>query len=196
MTKTKYLIPEILTYEGRFSSFASVYRNPDQAVRESKENARFMRNDPAIMECLEARQRAVALLKWQLEPGDKSNSAHRQLAADMTDIVARTPLFTEYRRNLLEALWYGRYACQNVFARTTIKGQRRYIVHRWLPVNGDKLVFRYDDGSGRHEEGQIGIRTTMFRPTPLSFIHKSFHFPVRKFARRRRSRTFGGVPSR
>src|SRR5690606_7306906 len=28
----------------------------------------------------------------------------------------------------------------------------------WRPVNGDKLVFRYDDGSGEFDEDQVGIR--------------------------------------
>ena len=31
-------------------------------------------------------------------------------------------------------------------------------IDKWRPVNGDKLVFRYDDGSGEFDEDQVGIR--------------------------------------
>ena len=88
------LVPQIVTFAGRAGGFGQIYRSPDQALRESEQNARFMRNDPAIMECLEARQRATALLPWRIEPEDSHDSKQQQLAADMTDILARIPLFT------------------------------------------------------------------------------------------------------
>ena len=64
----------------------------------------------------------------------------------------------------MEAIWYGRHACQNVFALANIKGQQRVIVYRWLPVHGDKLLFRWDDGTGRYIDGQVGVRTTTLGP--------------------------------
>lgn len=152
------LLPQILTFGGRFSTVNQVYRNPDLAYSQGEYQARIMRNDCAIMECLEARQRGTALLNWHLEPEDKKDERQKKLADDLTDILQATPDFTEYRRNLLEAIWYGRYAVQHAYGWQIIKGQRRCVVKRWQPVNGDKLVFRFDDGSGKYSGDEVGIR--------------------------------------
>src|SRR5262249_32369985 len=40
----------------------------------------------------------------------------------------------------------------------TIKGKRRIVIRRWQPICGDKLVFRWDDGSHKYLDGQVGIR--------------------------------------
>lgn len=151
-------LPPIVMFNGRQSTTSNVYRNPDEAIRHSIENARFMRADPAIMECLEARQRAVALLNWHLEPEDKDDPQQQQLVTDLTAILEEIERFTEYRRNLLEAIWYGRAATQNRWERRKIRGEWRFCVAKGTPVNGDKLAFRFDDGSGKYDPDQIGIR--------------------------------------
>jgi len=154
----RMVVPQIWTYGSRVSSLAQVYRNPDEAVKDSPENARYMRNDPAIMECVEARQRAVALLNWHLEPEDEEDLVQKQLVDEMTAIIKQIPDFAEYRRNLLEAIWYGRYAVQHGFDFCRVKGVRRTTVKKWRPINGDKLAFRWDDGSGRFSDDDVGIR--------------------------------------
>lgn len=151
-------IPQIFTFSSQQSTISNIYRNPDEAIRHSIENARIMRSDCAIMECLEARQRAVALLNWHLEPEDKDDPQQQQLVADLTAILEEIERFTEYRRNLQEAVWYGRTAIQNRWERRKVRGEWRNCVRGWKPVNGDKLAFRYDDGSGRFDPDQIGIR--------------------------------------
>ena len=60
--------------------------------------------------------------------------------------------------HLAERDGYGRYAVQHQFGWQVIKGKRRSVVQAWQPINGDKLAFRYDDGSGRYLNGQVGIR--------------------------------------
>lgn len=154
----RMVLPGIWTFGSRVSSLAQVYRNPDEAVKDSPENARYMRNDPAIMECVEARQRAVALLNWHLEPEDEEDAVQKQLVDEMTAIIKQIPDFAEYRRNLLEAIWYGRYAVQHGFDFCRVKGVRRTTVKKWRPINGDKLAFRWDDGSGRFSDDDVGIR--------------------------------------
>lgn len=151
-------LPQILTFSGMQSTVSHTYRNPDEAIRHSIENARFMRNDPAIMECVEARQRSTALLNWHLEPEDKDDPQQKELVADLTAILEEIERFTEYRRNLLEAIWYGRCAIQNRYEKRKVKGVERTVIKKWTPVNGDKLAFRYDDGTGRYDPDQIGIR--------------------------------------
>lgn len=152
------ILPSIYTFGTRISTVSHVYLNPDNAMRDNIQNARFMRNDCSVMECLEARQRGVALLNWHLEPEDKDDPQQKELVSNLTEILKRTPRFTEYRRNLLEAVWYGRYAVQHLYGWATIRGERRRVISAWEPINGDKLAFRYDDGSGRHREGDLGIR--------------------------------------
>lgn len=152
------VLPHIVTFQGLISSVARAYKNPDEAIKNSLDNARYMRNDISIMECLESRQRSTALLDWHLEVDGPKMPKHEALKDKLTRCVKATPRFTEYRRCLLEALWYGRYANQNQFGWKIGDGRRDLVIKHWTPVNGDKLVFRQDDGTGKYPPNQIGIR--------------------------------------
>ena len=153
------VIQHIHTFAGYVSSMARAYLKPDESIKDSLENARHMRNDIMIMECLEARQRSVALLPWHIEVDGPEMPAHKALQTRMNRILRKIPRFTEYRRALLEAIWYGRQGCQHVFGWDNQPGGKRdLIIRKWLPIIGDKLVFRMDDGSASHEEDQVGIR--------------------------------------
>lgn len=170
------VMPHVMTFQGLISNLAKVYRNPDEAYRHSKDNARYMRNDCTVMECLEARQRCVALLNWHLEPEDENSPLQKKLVDDLTAIIRRTSRFVEYRRSLQEAVWFGRSAINNLFNWDYVHGQQRLIVRKWRPINGDKLLFRQDI-PGVNEEGwdpdQIGIRVAgNFKPGDLVGPHK------------------------
>lgn len=151
-------LPHIHTVAGRHGIVSSAYLNIDEATRDSRTNAERMRSDCGIMECLEGRQRATALLPWNVEPPDENDPAQKQLATDVRDIMEEIPRFTEMRRCLLEALWYGRQGVALQYAKNQIKGQWRNAIGRWEPRNGDKLVFRYDDGTLQHDPEQVGIK--------------------------------------
>lgn len=162
----QYALPHLLTYQSLHGSFSRAYRPADEALRHSFENARFMRNDPGVMECVEARQRSVALLDWHLEPEDDNSPEQAELCAQMTKILEKIVRFTEYRNNCLHAIWYGKYGIQNRYGWANVSGNMRLmpVPHRedcgWMPINGDKLVFRYDDGELRPDRPpyQLGIR--------------------------------------
>jgi hypothetical protein len=154
------VVPHIFTVSGQAGLAAKAYLNADEAIRHSRANAERMRVDCGIMECLEARQRATALLNWHLEPEIESQEA-KDLIESMTRILNRTSRFLEMRRNLLEAIWYGRYGIANQFGNTDIGGRRYLTCKRWEPRHGDKLLFRYDDGTGQYTPGQVGIRIGM-----------------------------------
>lgn len=154
----RMLLPQILTFSGRSTSWAKIYRNPDYALRHSRENAHNMRSDVVISECLEARQRVSALASWHLEPEDAKDPRQKQLVELLTKIIQRIPRFTEYRRNLLEALWYGRTAVQHRYGHVMIGGQRHTTVTDYTPIHGDKIVFHYDEGSGQFDNNSFGIR--------------------------------------
>ena len=160
----KFPMPHVMSFGGMAGSYSKVYRSSDEAIRDSRDNARFMRNDCGIMECIEARQRCTALLDWHLEPEDENSPEQVALVDELTKILNRMNRFTEYRFNLLHAIWYGRYAIQHRYRWTDVGGRMRVLPAPfrdnpgWMPINGDKLVFRYDDGGGNTKPDQVGIR--------------------------------------
>jgi phage gp29-like protein len=164
----RWAVPQIWTFQGLVSSIAKTYRNPDEAVKHSLDNARFMRQDIGIMECLESRMRSVALLDWHVEIDGPDLPYHKALQERLTSILKRTPRFTQYRYQLLEALWYGRYAIQHRYEWKITPEGRDLVIKEWHPINGDKLVFRQDDGSDDHPLNQIGVRVgAQFKPNDI-----------------------------
>jgi len=159
------LLPHVVTFQGIVSSVSRVYRYYDEAMKASAENARFMRNDLTIMEPVEQRRRACALLNWHLEVDDEDDPIQKQLAEDLTKLVKRIPNFLKFKEVLLDAVWYGKNAVQFAWTWKTCKGVtpandmgQNQVMDRWKPVHGDKVVFRYDDGTGEYDPNQVGIR--------------------------------------
>ncbi|MCC7424814.1 MAG: DUF935 family protein [Planctomycetaceae bacterium] len=170
----QFPLPHVLTFQSIIGSISKVYRANDEAIRNSIDNARFMRNDCGVMECVEARQRAVSLLGWHIEPEDKKSQRQKDLCTEITKIISRIPRFDMYRYVLANAAWYGRYAVQNQYNWVNVGGRYYCLPHPehgdheglgWLPINGDKIVFRYDDGTLDPERpaGQVGIRVGAFK---------------------------------
>jgi len=152
-------VPHVVTFSGMVTSLSKAYRNSDEALRHSEENAHAMLNDPVVSGPLFGRQMMTALLNWSIETEDDKDPKLKALAADLTDIMKRIPDFTEYRRSLMEAVWYGRCAIQHAYGfHTNRHGTKRRIIRKWTPVSGDKLLFRYDDGTGDFDPDQIGVR--------------------------------------
>ena len=123
----RYIVPHVDTFIGFVSTFANTYRDYDEATKHSLENARYMRNDCGLMECIEARQRGTALLNWHLEPEDESSHEQKELCKELDRIIRRIVRFTEYRRSLQEAIWYGKQAIQNRLGYMTINGKKRVL---------------------------------------------------------------------
>lgn len=153
-------LPHVFTVAARYQSYGRAYPQADEALRQSRQNAEYMRQEAGIMECIEGRQRATALLKWQIEPEVEDSQEQKDLAREMTAILKNTPRFTEMRRVLCEAIWYGRYGVTSDFTskRAGPSGRWRSCVKRWEPRHGDKILFRFDDGSQDYNPEQIGIR--------------------------------------
>ena len=159
------LLPHVVTFQGIVSTVSRVYRYYDEATKHSLENARFMRNDLMIMEPVEQRRRACALLNWHLETDDPDDPAQKQLAEDLTKIIKNIPNFLKFRENLLDAVWYGKNANQWCFSWKRLPGVtpvngigQNQVIERWKPVHGDKVVFRYDDGTREYDPNQVGVR--------------------------------------
>ena len=107
--------PQVFTVARTVGMAGKAYLNADEALRHSPANAARMRGDCSIMECLEAGQRASALLNWHIEPEDKKDHKQKDLVADLTAIVERSKYFMEWRHSLMQSIWCGRYATVNQF---------------------------------------------------------------------------------
>lgn len=165
----RYPVAHIDTFLNRYGSLASVYRDYDEALLDDRSNARYMRNDVGIRECLDSRQRSVALLNWHIEPEDATSVSQREFCSLLESVCRRISHFTEYRRNCQHAIWYGKYAIQHRWGVQIVGNSSVWMPtprHQddwgWKPINGDKLVFRQRQPDKPLEpgayEGQVGIR--------------------------------------
>lgn len=155
----RFVVPQLITFSGMSTTLAKAYRNADEAYRHSVENAHMMLTDPTIAGPLHARQMMTSLLQWSIESEDDKDPRLKAAAATLQTILEKTPRFTELRRSLLEAIWYGRSATQHAYGFYIDRQRNRMrVIKKWLPVSGDKLLFRYDDGSYEFDPDQIGVR--------------------------------------
>jgi phage gp29-like protein len=151
-------VPHILTFVGVSGGAGKTYLPSDEALQHSWANAQYMRQDAAIMEPLEVRKRAVALLDWHLEADDPDDPQQSRMVEEMTWVLGKIPRLTQYREVLLEAIFYGRYAIVNTCQWMFRKGKALVGINRWRPLHGDKLVWRWDDESGDYDPESVGIR--------------------------------------
>ena len=165
----QYPVRHVDTFINRYTSLSNVYRDSDEALLDSRDNARFMRNDIGIRECLDSRQRSVALLNWHLAPEDDRSHDQQEFCKKLEKAIRSISHFTEYRRNAQHAIWFGKYGIQHSWGIKPIAGRSWYVPlgrHQddwgWRPLNGDKIVFRQlradaELPAGSYE-GQMGIR--------------------------------------
>lgn len=146
------VVPHIVSFSGLSSAMSRTYMQPDLALQANLDNARYMENDLGIWSALEQRQRLMSLLPWHLEPEDPKSHEQKELCDTLTKLLNRIRRFTAMRHWLQDAIWRGRSAVTFEWRRTRIGG-REYTLPLpgegeesigWTPVNGDKLIFRYD----------------------------------------------------
>lgn len=166
----RQLVAHVDTFINRYSSIASVYRDADEALIDDRDNARYMRNDLGIRECIDSRQRSVSLLGWHLQPEDDKSEDQTTFCSMLEKIIRKISHFTEYRWSCQNAIWYGKYGIQHRWGVQVIDNKSVYLPtprHQddfgWQPLHGDKLVFRQKPiGWGNMPpggyEGQLGIR--------------------------------------
>ena len=123
----RWAVPPMTTVQGRSGVATSIYQPWDEAIRHSLDNSRYMRNECSIMECLEARQRGTALRNWHLVPEDEGSQDQKDLVENLTKLIENIPDFLEYRRVMLEAIWYGKYAIQNEYQWQRVGGNQRIL---------------------------------------------------------------------
>ena len=140
-------LPQVLTFAGLLGSSYKAYIHGkfDEAIRDSRPDALAMRRDPYLMGLLQERKLSVSSLPWHLEIPDENDQFQRQARDDLTQTLKRIRGLRRIIKVLLEALWYGRYGVQFKWQYKERQGYKYLTVKRWMPVNGDKIGWMWDD---------------------------------------------------
>ncbi len=121
----------------------------DEATRSDWESALAMWRDPVIYRALRIRQIPTIQLDWTLEPQDETDQVQVQNADKLKKCIERIPDLIDMKRALMEALFYGRYGVQYKAAIDYLPdGTKITFMNGWLPVNGDKIRYKWDGTPG------------------------------------------------
>jgi phage gp29-like protein len=107
-----------------------------------------MRRDPVLMGALRGVQIPVAQLSWHITPDDETDPAESEAAKLMTYIIERVPKLQTLKMQLLEAVWFGKYAVEVEYEWRNFRGEEKLFVRSHHPVNGDKLRYKWDGTPG------------------------------------------------
>lgn len=164
-----YSVPHFLTFNAIVRSVARAHLHTfDEAVKNSRQHALAMRNDPVLTGALHLRQRPVAQLSWHLTPQDETDPVEQEAARINTMVIEQIPRFQKMKMNLLDALWYGRAAVEIAYEWRMWKGRQILFIRDHIPINGDKIRFRWDGVPGiLVYPGYPGDKT----PTDFGYAH-------------------------
>lgn len=142
-----FALPHIYTYQSIIGGAYKTYFHgrQDEALRMGREQALAMRRDAFLQGLMQERTLAVASLNWHLEVDDETDPVQVAVRNHLSKVVEgmrslRKLIYTLANGNV----WYGRYGIQWLFRWITKAGRRSLSVHKWKPLNGDKIGYRYD----------------------------------------------------
>jgi hypothetical protein len=138
-------LPHVVTFASMIGGGNRTYWHQwDEAMRHSHENALAARREPFIMRLLDERKEAVVKSKWHLEVDIERDRWQKFTKELLTKVLKGIPRFKRYRRQLQEAVWYGRYGVQHRCGWGQVDGQKVWTVKEFVPVNGDKIGHLWD----------------------------------------------------
>lgn len=144
-----YTTPNFLSFSALVRSASRAYLYTfDEALRDSPQNALAMRRDPVLIGALRARQRPTAQLTWHITAEDDTDPAQQEAAKLITHIIEKIPRFQKMKMQLLEAIWYGKFAVEVAYEWKDYKGRQTLYIRDFIPINGDKIRFRWDGVPG------------------------------------------------
>ncbi len=141
-------IPPYLSFAQVVNSFSRTFLTYDEALRNGRQQALAIRRDPVLFQALRARQMPVAQLEWHIQPDDPNDIEQAKVADVIQRGIKRTPHLQSMLMSMLEAVWYGRAGVQIAYQWDWIDGMKVCRPRQWWPVNGDKLVFKFDGSPG------------------------------------------------
>jgi hypothetical protein len=137
---------------------SQVFRNLDEALRANRISAKAMINDGAIWAPISQRILHLVSCNDGLVPEDENDPEQMADCETLWNLVQQTHDWTEFKRTLAEAIWYGK-CCNKVDYRWRyIKGERRMVCEGFTNIIGDKLVFRTNGQMGYIVHTPSGFR--------------------------------------
>lgn len=169
--KGQWAVPYYQQFAGVMNLMARVHHwTYDDAIADSRINARVMRDDPVIRSAIDQRIYPVSLLEWHLEPEDETDQSLIDQAQKITAILEAIPKFQDMKRWLLEDTFFGRSAVQLTTGWDYSLGYKRCMVQNWSHVHADSILFKYDD-----QTPGILVNGSQFKgnkePTPRGMCH-------------------------
>ena len=120
----------------------------DEALNDSQCNADAMRNDLVIRDALASRYRSVVTLEALIKPRNAANRGDVAGCEKVTKLLHRAPYLQQLKRNLMEAVFFGKYGVQLLCKWGNNPQVRDMEIVDWYPVHGDKIVFKWDRTPG------------------------------------------------
>lgn len=144
-----WVAPHELTYSAVWNWYQRYYYNYwDEAQIDSIQASLSMRRDGGINELLRHRQLPTCALPHTLEADDPDDNEQVSVRKQVMTVIDRIPYLRRIKLALLEAIFYGKAGVQLVWGTKKIAGQNYVTVLKHKPVNGDKIVWDYDDTPG------------------------------------------------
>lgn len=169
----RHLLPHFITFSQLVNLASRSYRYTfDEALRHNRFNAVAMRRDPVVFYSLRLRQIATSQISWKLEQPQSVPKhlmdKHARLTKAIEQSIRDIPRFHMMLIALLECVWYGKSAVQVGWHERIIDGHRILCIKHWIPVNGDKIRFKWDGTPGIMVNAAVDERA---EPTDLSMVH-------------------------
>lgn len=145
----RYAVPNFLSFSALVRSAAKAYLyTTDEALRDSPQNALAMRRDPVLWGAILQRTRPTAQLSWHITPDDETNPVEQEAAKLVTYCIERIPRFQKMKMQLLQAIWFGKYAVEVAWEWRMHRGEQKLFVRDFIPINGDKIRYKWDGTPG------------------------------------------------
>lgn len=147
----QWAVPHYLSKIGLINQVARAYRwTYDEALRHSRVNAIAMLRDTEIRDALNTRWIPTVQLAWHLEPRDPTDPNQLDAVKKLESVIRETPRLQDLFKSLLWATWFGRSGVALLWEwdYSHPDGERRLVVRKHKPINGDSLVARWSDDWG------------------------------------------------
>lgn len=146
----KLVLPHPSTYGGMTSLASRAYLYTfDEATLNSRENAIRCALDPVIIACRRLRTAAISLIPGHIEPDDPDDEQQQHAAKTGEQNFKRLPGMQTLNRWLVyDGEWKGRSAAQVRYGWVPKRGKLWHLPTLFRPVDGDKLVYKWDDTLG------------------------------------------------
>lgn len=142
-------VPHAEQFAQRWNAGRNIYWSRfDEALRDNWQNALAMRRSAFVHELLRHRQLPVVSLPWRIVTDDPKNREQKRIAEVITKLVQAIPRFQALRLYLSEDKWYGKYGSQIAWGQVMVNGRVGVSVVRHEPVDGDSIVFKFDNTPG------------------------------------------------